>query len=327
MTFLPLHQFASVPLAASPATVRERLLADPHGAVQRATAEALTAMGPHLRRWGLRIFALPTTEARAANPDEFGCVEVVWSGSEDATGWPALSGQLVVSPAGPVGTRLRLFARRSPHAELITSRLDLLHRQRIVHVSIQRFLRELGRQLDDAGARPPTGHLTRFGHVPMFVHALQVLGGAAGAIHARLTDDLQRLAEQATTIAVTSAHEPLRAGRFRAPASPTVRTRIAQTGEPADVWVGWRGDEEATGWPQLDLALLIESGPDGSRLAIQSTREPGYDLSVPRLDKRPRDQILRSAGPAVAAAVRARLAGETAGRASGQRPQLVSAGR
>ncbi|MFU8841186.1 MAG: hypothetical protein ACNA8R_10770 [Nitriliruptoraceae bacterium] len=328
MTFLALHQYASVPLAASPATVYERLQADPDGLVQQATAEALTAMGPHLRRWGLRISALPTTTARPIGPEQLGGVEAVWSGAEDATGWPALSGQLVVSPAGPAGSRLRFFSRRSPHAELTTSRLDRLHRQRIVHVSIQRFLHELGRHLDDPVARRPTGRLARFDLAPMFVHALQALDGAAGAAHARLTGHLQALAEEATAIAVTSAHEPLHAGRFRAPAGPDVQTRLARTSEPAGAWVGWRGDEEATGWPQLDLALLIEeTGAGGSRLAILSTREPGYDLSVPRIDKQPRDQILRSAGPAVAAAIRDHLSSGSTGPGSDRRPQLASAGR
>lgn len=326
MTFLPLHQYASIPLAASPATVAGRLLADPDPLVQEATAEALTVLGPHLRRWGLMPSAIPTTIARVAGPYELGGVEVVWSGPEETTGWPALTGQLVISPAGPVGTRLRLFSRRSPHAEL-SSRLGHLHRQRIVHLSIQRFLHELGRHLDDPGARPPTGHLQRFDRTPMFVHALQAIDSEAGAVHTRLTGDLHALAEQATTTAVTGAHELLHTGRFRAPADPAVRTRPAQTGEPAEVWVAWRGDEEATGWPELDLALLIETGADGPRLAILSTREPGYDLSLPRLDKKPRDQILRTAAPAFAAAIRDHLDTRTTDDATDRRPVLVSAGR
>lgn len=325
MTFLPLHQYASVAVAASPATVSERLFADPNGLVQQATAEALTAMGPHLRRWGLRISALPTTTANPTGPDQLGCVEISWSGTEDETGWPALSGHLVVSPAGPAGSRLRFFSRRSPDAVRGTRWLDRLHHQRIVHVSIQRFLQELGRHLDDPGARPPTGHLTGFDRAPMFVHALQALDGASGAAHAGLLAELQQLAEQATTTAVTSAQVPLHTGRFRAAASPAVQTRLAQTGEPAGAWVAWRGDEEATGWPQLDLALLIEAGLDGSRLAVLSAREPGYDLSVPRIDKHPRDRILRSAGPAFATAIRDHLASGLADPGPDHQPQLVAA--
>lgn len=147
----------------------------------------------------------------------------------------------------------------------------------------------------------------------MFVHAVQALTGESGVAHTRLLADLQGLAEQATTAALAGARELLHAGRFRAPANPTVQTRIAQAGEPACAWVSWQGDEEATGWPQLELALLIDAGPDGSRLALLSTREPGYDLSVPRIDKQQRDQILRSAGPAFAHVVRDRLAIESTG--------------
>src|SRR5680860_115195 len=183
MTFLPLHQYASVPLSVSPEQVSARLVADPHGVVSQATADALTAMGPHIRRWGLQISELPTTTASPIGSDEFGSVEVAWAGTEDATGWPALIGRIVVVPAGPAGSRLMLFSRRSPHAELATSRLDRLHCERIVHVSVQRFLQDLGRNLDDPGTRPPTAHLARFDRAPMFVHHLQALSGEPGVVH------------------------------------------------------------------------------------------------------------------------------------------------
>jgi hypothetical protein len=129
---VPLHQYASVPLALTPETVCERLVADPQELVRRATADALTAMGPHLRRWGQTIAALPTTTARTSGSEALGCVELVWAGAEEATGWPALTGHLVVSPAGQAGSRLRLFSHRSPHGGLASSRLDPLHGQRIV---------------------------------------------------------------------------------------------------------------------------------------------------------------------------------------------------
>jgi hypothetical protein len=325
--WFPVHQFGSVALAAGPATVAQRLLADPDGLVRTATADALTAMGPQLQRWGRRVAALPVTTARATGSDQLGCVELAWSGAEDATGWPALTGQLVVAPAGPAGARLRFFSRRSPHAELATSRLDRLHRHRIVQVSVQRFLRDLGRQVDDTGARPSPGHLERFDRTPMFVHHLQPLDVASDVAQARLVVDLPDLAQRATTTAVSGVHGPLRAGRFRAPARPAVLTRLGQTGDPACVWVGWRGDEEATGWPQLELALLIEARRHGSTLALLSAREPGYDLSRPRSDKHHRDRILRSVGPAFAEALRERLAVGSPGAASSPRPQLASARR
>lgn len=326
MTFLPLHQYASVTLAASPEAVYDRLLADPHGVVSQATADALTAMGPHTQRWGLSISALPTTTASAAEPDAFGCVEVVWSGPEDATGWPALTGQLVVGPAGPTGSRLLFFSRRSPGDELATPRLDRLHRQRIVHVSIQRFLCDLGRHLDGLDPEPPLAHTSRFDRAPMFVHHLQGLTGGSGSAHERLMTDLQGLAEQATASVIADTREHLQAGRFRASATPTVMTRFAQAGEPASAWIRWRGDEEATGWPQLDLALLIEARSAGSRIALLSTREPGYDMSRLRIDKRQRDEILRSAGPAFAVAICGGLATSAPSSQWGQRHELVSAG-
>jgi hypothetical protein len=322
---VPLHQYASVPLALSPEAVCERLVADPQDVVRRATADALTAMGPHLRRWGQGIAALPTTTASTSGSEALGCVELVWAGAEEATGWPALTGHLVVTPAGPAGSRLRLFSRRSPHGGLATSRLDRLHRQRIVHASIQRFLRDLGHHLDDRGARPPSAHVVGFDRAPMFVHHLQELSGGSGATYERLTTDLRGSAERATAMAVTGARATLQAGRFRAPARPAVRVRLAQAGEPACAWVAWVGDEEATGWPQLELALLVDAHPTATRLALLSTREPGYDLSLPRIDKHQRDQILRSAGPAFAAAVRDGLADGSADQAPDER-QLVATG-
>jgi hypothetical protein len=322
---VPLHQYASVPLALPPETVCERLAADPQQVVRRATADALTAIGPHLRRWGQTIAALPTTTARTSGSEALGCVELVWAGAEEATGWPALTGHLVVSPAGQAGSRLRLFSHRSPHGGLAGSRLDPLHGQRIVHGSVQRFLRDLGRHLDDRGARPPSAAVAGFERAPLFVHHLQELSGGSGATHERLTSDLQGLAERATVTAVTGARATLQAGRFRSDARPAVWVRLAQAGDPACAWVGWVGDEEAAGWPQLEFGLLVDAHPAGTRLALLATREPGYDLSLPRIDKHQRDQILRSAGPAFAVAVRDGLAGGSVDQASAER-QLVSAG-
>ena len=325
MTFLPLHQYASVPLAASPEQVCARLLADPHGLVSQATADGLTAMGPHIHRFGFRISELPTTTASPIGSEAFGSVEVVWAGTEDATGWPALTGRLVVAAAGPTGSRLMLFSRRSSDAELVTSRLDRLHRQRIVHLSIQRFLQDLGRHLDDPNRRPATAHPAPFDRAPMFVHHLQAFDGEPGAVHDHLITDLQGLAERATSAALASARKTLHAGRFRAPAAPTIETRSAPAGEPASAWIRWRGDEEATGWPQIEFALLVEARPAGSRLALLSTREPGYDLSRQRIDKRQRDEILRTAGPALTAALCDELTGPASLPQPSERHDLVSA--
>lgn len=306
MTHPPLRQYASVPLSVDPSTAAQRLCADPQGVVSQATAAALTAMGPHVRRWGLGIAELPLTAARTLEADGAGAVEVVWAGTEEMTGWPALSGRLVVTPTGAGGSRVLLLSARA-QAELATDRLDPVHRQRIVRGSIQRFLQELGRCLDDPGASPPTAHLARSDHAPMFVHHLEPLSGDPRALYDHLLVDPQGLAHRATMAAVAGARETLAAGRFRAAPTPAVRAWQARAGEPASAWVRWRDDEEATGWPQLELAVLIEAHAVGSRIAVLSTREPRYDLSLPRLDKHQRDRILRTAGRALAEAVRGEL--------------------
>ncbi len=307
MTFVPLHQYASVPVSAHPETVSRRLLAEPDGLVGVATANALTVMGPHIRRWGLTVSQLPTTTAGPVGSGELGSTEVTWTGPEDATGWPALTGRLVVSPTGYAGSRLMFLSRRSPHAELATDRLDRLHRQRAVHVSIQGFLRDLANQLDGATATTLTARtgpgVRAFDRTPMFLHHIQGLGVDADTAHRWLLAKLDDLARSATAVAVSRAHASLQAGRFRAPARPHVETRPARPDEPATVWIRWGSDEGATGWPQLDLGLLVEAQGDRARLAMLSPREPGYDLSLNRIEKQQRHQILQRAGADLAAAL------------------------
>jgi CelD/BcsL family acetyltransferase involved in cellulose biosynthesis len=139
--------------------------------------------------------------------------------------------------------------------------------------------------------------------------------------------DLQGLAERSTATAVAGARETLQAGQFRAPPTPTVLARLAQAGEPASAWVRWRSDEEATGWPQLEFALLIEAQPAGSRIVVLSTREPGYDMSRLRIDKRQRDQILRDAGAALTDAIRGEIAAPETLPTSVQGRRLVTTSR
>lgn len=303
MTYLAFHQLASVPLAAGAGEVSRRLAGDPVRLARLATGDALTAMGPQTRRWGLPTSELPTTTADTVGRDELGCVEVAWSGPEDATGWPALHGRLVVAAGGPAGARLTLLSPRSPHTGLVTGRLDLLHRQRLVQVGMQRFLDALRHHLDDPADRASAPDDPRFDRAPVFLHHLEELRGEPGLLHDRLLADLQGRAERATAATVDAARATLTAGGFRDPAEPTVQARIAQAGEPASAWVGWRGDEEATGWPQLDLGLLIDTQPEEPRLTLLSTREPGYDLSRLRIDKQQRDHLLRTAGSSFAAAM------------------------
>jgi hypothetical protein len=306
----PLHQYASVPVAASATEIHRRLRADVHDLVAAATADALTTMGRQAERWGLRITQVPVTAGRATEPTELGSIEVGWVGREDTTGWPALTGRLAVVPSSETSCRLLFVSPRSPRAELATGRLDRLHRQRLTHVSIQRFLHYLARQLSepDRRAKVDSAHVESFDSTPMFVHHLETLAHDPAVVRELIMADLVGLAERATTVAVERARGHLTAGRFRAPAAPTIQTRPARPGEPASVWIGWRSDEEATGWPNLDLTILVEAHDLGSRLLVLSPREPGYDLSVNRSDKQRRNQILARAGADLAEALHDALA-------------------
>jgi hypothetical protein len=301
---LPFHQYASVPAAADAATLHRRLTVDVEEQLSTATASALTALGPLIRRWGLAVSALPSTTIRKTERGELGVAEIAWRGDEAATGWPALTGRLVVTPQPGQRSRLLFLSRRSPQAELATNRLDRQHRQRVVTVSIQRFLHDLAHQLagDTAGA-PATGAGARaFDRRPVFLHHLQDLDADPDAARDWLLAGLDDLAMTATAAAVSHADAALDAGRFRASARPHIETRPARPDEPATVWIRWVSDEEATGWPQLDLGLLIEAYRDRARLAVLSPREPGYDLSLNRLDKHQRHQILQQASATLAAA-------------------------
>jgi hypothetical protein len=322
----PFHQYASVPIAADAATIHRRLTADVEDLLSTATASALATLGPPTTRWGLTVSALPTTTARTTDPYELGVVEVTWRGHEAATGWPALTGRLVVTPQPGARSRLLFLSRRSPHAELATGRLDRLHRQRVVHVTIQRFLSDLAHQLgsDTAGTPMMDAGARAVDRSPMFLHHLQDLDFDPDVAHRWLLSGLDDLATSATAVALSRADADLETGRFRAPARPRVEARPAWPNEPATVWIRWVSDEEATGWPQLDLALLIEARGERARLAVLSPREAGYDLSRNRLDKHQRHRILQQAGGHLAAALVDQLPAPPV-RIAGASRQLVSA--
>ncbi len=323
---LPFHLYASVPLAGEATTLHRDLTGTLMDRVPTATASALTAMGPQTTRWGLTVTALPTTTARVTNSHELGGAEVAWHGDEATTGWPALTGRLVITPQPRYGARLLLLSHRSPDAELATGRIDRLHRRRIVEVSIQRFLHELALQLDGDTTDTPfsDGGTRAFDRRPLFLHHLQDLDTDPDTARHWLLTGLDDLATRATTVAISRAHAALEAGRFRAPARPRVLARPARPEEPATAWIRWTGDEEATGWPQLDLGLLVQAHGDRAQLAVLSVREPGYDRSRNRIDRHQRHELLQHAGAALAAALADGLP-VTITRRPGQPRELVSA--
>lgn len=303
----PIHQYVSVPVAGSSPRVADLLRAQAADLAPTITADVIDAMAPIVTRWGLHTSGHPTVVARPADDDELGCVAISWAGQEDATGWPAISGLLLVVPDAIDTTRLVFVSPRSPRSGLATGQLDPLHRHRVVHVTVQQFLHRLAERLwapDVEVAGAATGADDR----PMYLHHLRPIADDPHWLLDRMTHDPLALAVHATTAALSQARDTLDAGRFRAPAEPTVHVRPGRPDELGAVHIRWEIDEEASGVPALEFALLVEAHQGGARLAVLSSRPPGYDLSVNRMDKAQRDQILRRVGADVGDAIIDRLA-------------------
>ncbi len=323
---VPFHQYASVPLAISASVATERLRADPVEHLTSATATSLRAVAPAFERLGLSPTGLPAIRARITDAEELGAVEVVWEGDEQLTGWPSLLARLLVAPEEPEGTsRLVLLSPRSPEADLQVAALDRLHRLRVVDVALQCFLHDLAARLDDRTPSEPGDPALHLERAPLFLHHQVATAADPDGLRAALTRDVADLADRATTGAVVRASETLRAGRFRKAAAPLVEGRRATPGELGVIRIGWRSEEEASGWPDMELALIVTAGADGAHLGVLSSREPGYDMSLNRIDRHQRDQLLRQAGAAVVAAVLEEVRSDTATAESGVAERSLAA--
>jgi hypothetical protein len=150
----PLYLFPPIPVDQPADEVHRRLTADPQAVVTAATAVALHRSAPLLRRWGLTPTSLPSTTSVAASERELGCVTIGWRGDEDATGWPATSAQLLVTPTGPRTCALTLATTRGPAVGLAAARLDHLHGRRAVHLAVSSFLRAVVEQVDRVEPAP-----------------------------------------------------------------------------------------------------------------------------------------------------------------------------
>ena len=306
----PFHQYASRALPCTPTEAHTLLREAPERLVTSATAAALGAMAPLVRTWGLPAEQLPTVTARPTDHDELGSIDLIWSGEETRTAWPSMTGRLVVEARPGATPRLTFFSRRSPAAELSTDRLDRLHRRRLVQVAVQGFLYELARELVPhlADLASPEGGAGGFDPTPLFVHGLLTVEEEPSRVLAHLENEPQALVERATVAALAGASHALAAGRFRVPATPVVHVDAPAAGGVGALRIGWDSDEEATGWPAITFAVIVEPRERGTRLAMLAAREPCYDLSVNRVDKHQRDEVLRHVGGALASALTAELA-------------------
>lgn len=307
----PLHHLGSVPLGVPPTLAHARLAVGGGDLATAATADALEALGPLARSWGLASRSLPTVAAAACGDGDLGTLRVSWAGDEDATGWPALEASLLLTPWARGSSRLHLVAGRSPATELRTGRLDRPHRHRLHDVALRSFLLAASRRLTltapEAPATVPSG--TRARRRPLFVHGDVVLPHHPAEIADLLAAEAPGLLERASAAAVAGAAPALEAGRFRTTARPVTRIVGDDAHGLGVLTFRWQVDEEATGWPAMSVTLVAAAAPGGTRVVALSPREPGYDLSRNRLDKAARARISRDAVSGALATLAEDLAG------------------
>ena len=163
--------------------------------------------------------------------------------------------------------------------------------------------------------------------IPIHAHQDVPVAASPGDVCRRLHADGHTLVVSATAAALT-AGEPLReAGGFRSRALPIVDTRPPDDDEVGCLVVRWGGDEDATGWPSLDLWVVPSPTPDGgSRLLLLSPRHPGVDLSTNRVDKQWRERLARTAVRSFATALAGLLEGDAATVERSHRPLRIASG-
>jgi hypothetical protein len=152
---IPLHHFPASPIALSVDEAHRRLTADAQGVVVAATADVLDRCTPTLRRWGVVPRALPTVATAATDAGELGAVAVRWRGDEAATGWPAMSARLLLTPTRSGGCELTLATTRAPSFGLAVTQVGRVHGERAVHVLVAAFLRSLATSLEHAPIAAP----------------------------------------------------------------------------------------------------------------------------------------------------------------------------
>jgi hypothetical protein len=151
----PIRAFRPRLLPRSAEDAHARLTADAETAVVAATAQALTSCAALLRRWGLVVSTLPTVTVGPPPAGGIGAVEVRWRGREADTGWPAMTGWLVVTPSGADDSLVALHTTRPATAGLQVPAWTDLHRQRAADLLVDRFLGALADQLERTAVTGP----------------------------------------------------------------------------------------------------------------------------------------------------------------------------
>jgi hypothetical protein len=152
---VPLHTFPPRPVRLPVDEAFRRLTGDPQPTVVSATAAALERRTPLLRRWGVVARSLPSVTAEVTGDGGPGVVVIRWRGDEAATGWPAMTARLLLTPTPDGGSELTLATTRHPSLGLAAPTLDRFHRERAVRVLVAAFLEALADASGQAPARTP----------------------------------------------------------------------------------------------------------------------------------------------------------------------------
>jgi hypothetical protein len=155
---VPFHTFPPRSVRLPVDEAFRRLTADPQLAFM-ATAAALERTTQLLRRWGVVASSLPSVTAELTTDGGPGVVAIRWRGDEAATGWPAMTARLLLTPTEDGGSELTLATNRHPALGLAAPQLDRCHRERAVRVLVASLLEALA----DAVTRTPAPVPDRLG--------------------------------------------------------------------------------------------------------------------------------------------------------------------
>lgn len=153
------YDYATIPYE----EVRAILRADAHGLIQRATLSALeraklvgatlrTEVGPFEVGAEVKIRIGRVTEEISAQGERIMRVELSWTAAESAPLFPSMDAVLVAHPLSSGETHLELDGRYYPPLGPVGGAFDVLVGHRIAEACVQRFLRDIARQLDDEHA-------------------------------------------------------------------------------------------------------------------------------------------------------------------------------
>ena len=148
-TAVHLHTTRFLPQAVE--DVLGQLETDPQGLAERATSAALDAATPILVAGRFRSPAAPDVRARTGRAPELAALVVRWEADEEASGWPPMTLDLVVTPTAE-GTRLTVLSEREPGYDLSRNRLDKAERDQTVSVAVSSFLDAIVEVLSPVGA-------------------------------------------------------------------------------------------------------------------------------------------------------------------------------